>query len=151
MWNLCGVVVCHAPVVNWRRGWGQSVMKINQCNDLPEIHAQLMGVHLCSGLPWICGWLEEGVGPVCHEIMWCNGLPKIHAPLTGGSIGQSRFICQIWTHLHFMLCFIEGLFILHMKDLTSKITLNQTFTSNAISYLTHYDYENRYCILFQWL
>ena len=21
----------------------------------------------CSGLPWICGQLEEGVGSVCHE------------------------------------------------------------------------------------
>ena len=33
-----GVAVCHVSVVNWRRGWGQSVM---QCNGLLEIHAQL--------------------------------------------------------------------------------------------------------------
>ena len=30
---------------------GQSVMKIRQC----------------SGLPWIYGQLEEGMGSVCHE------------------------------------------------------------------------------------
>ena len=30
-------------MVNWRRGWGQSVMKIMQCNGLPEIHARLTG------------------------------------------------------------------------------------------------------------
>ena len=57
----------------------------------------------CSGLPWIYGQLEEGVGSVCHstdvvqlssmdlwliggggrvqsvmKIIWCNGLPEIH-------------------------------------------------------------------------
>ena len=63
-------------------GQGQSVMKIIQCNGLPEIHARLAGsvcprylcimlyvkLMWCSGLPWICGQLEEGgVGPVCHE------------------------------------------------------------------------------------
>ena len=30
-------------MVNWRRGWGQSVMKMIQCNGLPEIHVRLMG------------------------------------------------------------------------------------------------------------
>ena len=30
-------------MVNWRRGQGQSVMKIIWCTGLPEIHAQLMG------------------------------------------------------------------------------------------------------------
>ena len=28
MWNLCGVVVLHRSVVDWRRGWGQSAMAI---------------------------------------------------------------------------------------------------------------------------
>ena len=28
-------------MLNWRRGWGQSVMKLLQCSDLPEIYAQL--------------------------------------------------------------------------------------------------------------
>ena len=35
------VAVCHVSVVNWRQGWGQSVMNIRQCNGLPDIHAQL--------------------------------------------------------------------------------------------------------------
>ena len=59
-------------MVNWRRGC-QSVMKIVQCNGLPEIHAQLTGgpsarsIHY-NGLPWIYGQLEEGgPGSVCHE------------------------------------------------------------------------------------
>ena len=73
-----GEVVLHWSMVNWRRGGGQSVMKI----------------------------------------IWCNGLPEIHAWLTRGSISQSRFLCQIWAHLCFMLCFTEGLFILHTKDWT---------------------------------
>ena len=28
MWNLCGVVVFHGSMLNWRRGWGQSAMGI---------------------------------------------------------------------------------------------------------------------------
>ena len=51
MFNLFGVVVFHRSMVNWRRGWGQSVMKHMQCSGLPEIYGQL----------------EEGAGSVCHE------------------------------------------------------------------------------------
>ena len=61
-------------MVNWRReGQGQSVMKIVQCNGLPEIYARLTGgpsaISIqCNGLPWIYGQLEEGgPGSVCHE------------------------------------------------------------------------------------
>ena len=46
MWNWCGVVVFHGSMVDWRRGQGQSVMNIIQCNGLPETHARLQGVHL---------------------------------------------------------------------------------------------------------
>ena len=46
-----GVVVFNGYMVDWRRGWGQSVMKITQC----------------IGLTWIYGQLEKGVGSVCHE------------------------------------------------------------------------------------
>ena len=62
-------------------------MTIIRCNGLPEIHVQLMGggplakvglsakfelIYLCfmfwfSGLTWIYGQLEEGVGSVCPE------------------------------------------------------------------------------------
>ena len=39
-------------MLDWRReAQDQSVMKLMQCNGLPEIYAQL----------------EEGVGSVCHE------------------------------------------------------------------------------------
>ena len=33
-------------MVNWRRGQGQSVMKLIQCSGLAEIYAQLEGVSL---------------------------------------------------------------------------------------------------------
>ena len=50
IWNLCDVVVFHGSMVNWRRGWSQSVMKIIRCNGLPEIHARLRGGgHLPKG------------------------------------------------------------------------------------------------------
>ena len=33
--SVCtGVVVCHRSLVDWRRGWGQSVMKLSQCSGL---------------------------------------------------------------------------------------------------------------------
>ena len=51
MWNLCGVVVFHGSMVGWRRGWGQSVMKLIWCSSLPDIHAQLWGVGLPANLP----------------------------------------------------------------------------------------------------
>ena len=45
-WNWYGEVICHGSVVNWRRGWGQSVMKIMQCNGIPGIHVRLTGVSI---------------------------------------------------------------------------------------------------------
>ena len=46
-------------MVNWRRGWGQSVMK----------------VIWCSGLTWIYGQLEEGDGgQTVMKLMCCSGL-----------------------------------------------------------------------------
>ena len=42
-WNWFGVVVFHGSMVDWRRGQGQSVMKYIQCNGLPDIHSQLGG------------------------------------------------------------------------------------------------------------
>ena len=40
---------------------------------------------LCNGLPWIYGWLEEGVqGQSAMKIIQCIGLPEIHAWLMGG-------------------------------------------------------------------
>ena len=224
MWNLCGVVVFNGPMVNWRRGWGQSVMKLLWCSGLTWIYVQLeegWGVSLswklfsvmvfqrsmldwlggplakvglsakfaliyvsCFGvvvlhgsivnwrwgvnLPWIhatplhlpcqstidpcytvtpqqsalgiCAWCSVwnlcGVvvfhGSMVNwrredqsvmKIVWCNSLPGIHAQMMRGSIGKSRFICQIWAHLWFMLCLTEGLLILHMKDLNNNITV----------------------------
>ena len=46
IWNLFGVMVLQRSMLDWRRGWGQSVMKLMQCTGLPEIYAQLWGVHL---------------------------------------------------------------------------------------------------------
>ena len=92
MWNLCCVVVCHGSMVNWRRGWGQSVMKLTWC----------------SGLTWMYAQWEERVGSICHgymcivlcmKLLWCNGFPEIYAWLGGHSdIG----ICA--------LCYILNLF-----------------------------------------
>ena len=42
-WGSISVVVCHVSVVDWRREWDESVMKIMQCNGLPDIHARLTG------------------------------------------------------------------------------------------------------------
>ena len=28
--------------------------------------------------------------------VWCSGIQGINSQFTGGSIGQSRFICQVW-------------------------------------------------------
>ena len=58
-------------------GGGQSVMKLIWC----------------SGLPWICGQLEEGWGQSVMKIMQCNSLPGIHVHLTGGSIGV--VVCHV--------------------------------------------------------
>ena len=61
-------------------GVGQSVMKMIQCNGLPEIHAQLtggsIGIVVChvSVVDWRRGW-----GQSVMKIMQCNGLPEIHA------------------------------------------------------------------------
>ena len=55
-------------MVDWRRGWGQSVMKLMWC----------------SGLPWIYSQLEKGVGQSVMKMIWYNGLPEIHAQWTGG-------------------------------------------------------------------
>ena len=41
MYNSFGVVVFQRSMLNWRRGQGQSVMKLMQCSGLPEIYAQL--------------------------------------------------------------------------------------------------------------
>ena len=49
MWNLCGVVVFHGSMVNWRRGWGQSVIKLIWCKGFPDIYAQLG----CVNLLWV--------------------------------------------------------------------------------------------------
>ena len=54
-------------MVDWRRGWGQSVMKL----------------HWCSCLTLIYGQLEEGCQSVM-KIIQCNGLLEIHAQLTRG-------------------------------------------------------------------
>ena len=45
------------------RGWDQSVMKLIWC----------------SGLPWICGQLEEGWGLSVMKIIQCNGIQGIYA------------------------------------------------------------------------
>ena len=37
---------CSGSMVNWRRGLGQSVMKLIWCNGFPDIYAQLGGVNL---------------------------------------------------------------------------------------------------------
>ena len=50
MWNLCGVVVFHGSMVSWRRGWGQSVMKLIWCSCLTWIYAQLE--EGCVSLSW---------------------------------------------------------------------------------------------------
>ena len=66
-----GVVVFHGSMVNWKRGWGQCVMKLMQC----------------SCLTWIYGQLEEGVS-VCHEnclVQWSSRDPWL---IDGGSISQ---------------------------------------------------------------
>ena len=71
MQNLHGVVVFHGSMVNWRRGWGQSIMKLIWCSGLPWMYVQLeevgwgqsvMKLIQCSGLTWISGQLDEGAG-----------------------------------------------------------------------------------------
>ena len=42
---------CHGSVVNLRREWGQSVMKLIQCSSLPWIYGQLEGVVQRGDLP----------------------------------------------------------------------------------------------------
>ena len=44
-------MVFHGSIVNWRRGWGQSVMKVIPCSGLPWIYGQLEGVVLPADLP----------------------------------------------------------------------------------------------------
>ena len=50
-------MVLHRSVLNWRRGWGKSVMDI--------VYVKLIG---CDGVAEICGQLEEGV-MVLHKSM----------------------------------------------------------------------------------
>ena len=92
MWNIVSVVVFHRSMVNWRRGgvclhrylYIHLYVKCSQCSGF-SIDLWLIGgggrvcLHwylsifwylkhsLCSGLPEIYGWLEEGLGSVCHE------------------------------------------------------------------------------------
>ena len=74
-------------MVNWRReDWGQSVMKIVQCNGLPEIYAQLTGGPSarsiqCNGLPWIYGQLEEGGPGSCISCCSCCSSAIVHPQL----------------------------------------------------------------------
>ena len=53
--SVCtGVVVFHRSMVDWRRGWGQSIMKLIQCRGLPEIYAQLMEGQSAQGICALC-------------------------------------------------------------------------------------------------
>ena len=55
MGSVCtGVVVFHRSMVDWRRGWGQSIMKLIQCRGLPEIYAQLMEGQSAQGICALC-------------------------------------------------------------------------------------------------
>ena len=54
----------------------QSVMKLMQCSGLPEIYAQLRGVHL-PDMNTVCILLFM-------KLIWCNGFPEIYAQLEEG-------------------------------------------------------------------
>ena len=79
-----------------------------------------------------------GGGSICRRKFVCQGVHwqgKVHLPvlLVGGvSIGRRRFICwdgpsaeegssaRFELTCSFMLCFTEGLFVLHTKDLIKE-------------------------------
>ena len=75
-------------------GGGQPVMKIIWCNGLPEIHAQLEGVHqpkVFSVMVFYGSMVNlrrEGQGQSVMKIVQCNGLPEIHARLTRGPLAK---------------------------------------------------------------
>ena len=71
-------------------------VKLMWCSGLPWVYGQLeegvgqsvMKCIQCSGLTWIYGQLEEG-GQSVMKIIWCNCLPEIHAQLTLAQVGLS--------------------------------------------------------------
>ena len=107
-WNWYGVVVCHGSVVNKRRGWGQSVMKIMQCNGLPGIHVWLTGGSISVAVCHVSVVNWRGWGQSVMKIRQCNGLKDIHAQ--SGGISDSLSGHFIWkyelisdVHVHFIL------------------------------------------------
>ena len=111
IWNLCGVLVVQRSMLDWRRGRGQSVMKLMQCSGLPEIYdwggsssawgmCILLWCSVChrsmvnwgGGGEFVCHispHLQMDIYTFCT--IWCNAFPEIYAEL-GGSV------CHIWAH-----------------------------------------------------
>ena len=115
------------------------------CTGIQGISARLpREVHLpkCVHLPNVVYWYSR------HLCSICGGVQPKKVCLTStslasrwGSIGQRRFVCQVLVSLVggggpsakegssakfeltycFMLCFKEGLFVLHTKDLVNAI------------------------------
>ena len=62
-------------MLDWRRGQGQSIMKLIKCSSLPVIYAQ-WGVHL-PNMSTMCILLYM-------KLIWYNGFPEIYAQLEEG-------------------------------------------------------------------
>ena len=90
-------------MLNWRRGQGQSVMKLMQCSGLPEIYAQLEeggpsakyehNVHSAIYETYLVYWFSRdlcsvGGGQSVMKLMQCSCLPEIYAQLIGGLSAQ---------------------------------------------------------------
>ena len=82
IWNWCGIMVLHAPMVNWLGVYLPLVhmcivlcVKLIWCNGFPDIYAQLEGGPSAFSI-----YVDS---PMC-EAYWCNGLACSYGQLQGG-------------------------------------------------------------------
>ena len=154
-WKLCSVMVFQGYMFNWlggvhqcsslpcisgrlEEGWGQSVMKIRQCNGLPDIHAQLRGVYLTPYLDTLSEtlwthFLILGLGLSVHFI-WALHL------ITEGYIWRLIWTLhlKIWTHflISGLGLSVHFIWALHLK--TGGVYLNLNTSSENLGLSVHF-------------
>ena len=80
MWNLLGVMVLHAPMVNWLGG------------HLPLVYLCTV---LCVQLMWFISYGYMCIVP-CMKHIWCNGFAEIYAWLEEGVLICHGYILYIY-------------------------------------------------------
>ena len=93
MQNWCGVMVLHAPMVNWRRGCICHQYMCAFCYMWNIFGVMVLHAAMVSWGGSICLWYICIV--LCAKLMWCNVLTCSYGRLTGEG-GPSAFgICAL--------------------------------------------------------